>query len=146
MNCEKRGLILLIIISIACLAGCEFIRQPIKETPTAYQVQKGTTMIVILKPPLGSNENQRGDQFVGSLKHPISFKGKFIISKGSEIKGLVKRVIKYEKFGDRVNVFTKEPNKVASKIMKKCNVEKVTVRQATLEDVFLKLAGRALRD
>jgi hypothetical protein len=103
MNYKKRGLVLLIIITIY-FTGCEFIREPVKETPTAYQIQKGKTMVVILQTPLGSNENQRGDQFAGSLKHPISFKDKLIIPKGSEIKGLVKRVVKYEKFGDRAGL------------------------------------------
>lgn len=97
------GLVLFIILSV-CSVSCDFIRKSVKETPTAYQIQKGTTMVIVLQTPLGSNESQRGDQFVGSLKHPISFKGKFIIARGSEIKGLVKRVIKYEKFGDRAGL------------------------------------------
>ena len=97
------GLVLFIILSIYS-ASCDFIRESIKETSTAYQIQKDTAMVVILQTPLGSNENQRGDQFVCSLKNPISFKGKFILPKGSEIRGLVKRVVKYEKFGDRAGL------------------------------------------
>lgn len=103
MKYKTAGLILFIGISVY-LNGCGFIREPITETPAAYQIQKGTTMAVVLQTPLSSTENNRGDQFAGSLKHPVSFKGKFIIPRGSEVRGLVKRVIRYKKFGDRAGL------------------------------------------
>jgi lipooligosaccharide transport system ATP-binding protein len=53
---------------------------------------------------------------------------------------------KYEEFANRVHVFAAEPEELSSKLMKRCNFDKVTVRQASLEDVFLKLTKKALRD
>ncbi|MEM2921857.1 MAG: ABC transporter ATP-binding protein [Candidatus Bathyarchaeia archaeon] len=53
---------------------------------------------------------------------------------------------KYQAFGDMVNVFTDKPNRVASRLLRSCRIGKVTIRQASLEDVFLKLTGRALRE
>jgi lipooligosaccharide transport system ATP-binding protein len=53
---------------------------------------------------------------------------------------------KYEEFANRVHVFASEPEELTSKLMKRCDFDKVTVRQATLEDVFLKLTKKALRD
>jgi len=59
---------------------------------------------------------------------------------------LHKNGVKYEEFGERIHVFTNEPKELASKLMQRSRLERVTVRQASLEDVFLKLTGRALRD
>ncbi|MGC8850186.1 MAG: ABC transporter ATP-binding protein, partial [Candidatus Bathyarchaeia archaeon] len=52
----------------------------------------------------------------------------------------------FEEFGGKFHVFSKEPEKLASKLIPKCKTGKVTVRQATLEDVFLKLTGKGLRE
>jgi lipooligosaccharide transport system ATP-binding protein len=59
---------------------------------------------------------------------------------------LTENKVRYEVFGDRVHAFTDQPKKLVSKLMRRCQLEKVTVRHATLEDVFLKLTGRALRE
>ena len=59
---------------------------------------------------------------------------------------LTENEVRYEVFGDRVHAFTDQPKKLVSKLMRRCQLEKVTVRHATLEDVFLKLTGRALRE
>jgi len=59
---------------------------------------------------------------------------------------LTENKVRYEVFGDRVHAFTDQPKKLVSKLMQRCQLEKVTVRHATLEDVFLKLTGRALRE
>jgi lipooligosaccharide transport system ATP-binding protein len=53
---------------------------------------------------------------------------------------------RYEEFGDRVHIFSKNPKELASKLMGVCELESVTIRRATLEDVFLKLTGKVLRD
>ncbi|MBS7644752.1 MAG: ATP-binding cassette domain-containing protein [Candidatus Bathyarchaeia archaeon] len=52
----------------------------------------------------------------------------------------------FEKFGGRLHVLSKEPEKLASELIPKCKSGKITVRQATLEDVFLKLTGKGLRE
>jgi len=59
---------------------------------------------------------------------------------------LTENKVRYEVFGDRVHAFTDQPKKLVSKLMRRWQLEKVTVRHATLEDVFLKLTGRALRE
>ena len=51
-----------------------------------------------------------------------------------------------EPSGDMVHIFTNEPKEVLSHLMNECTVESTTVRESTLEDVFLKLTGRMLRE
>jgi lipooligosaccharide transport system ATP-binding protein len=52
----------------------------------------------------------------------------------------------YEVFGDMVQVFTDRPREVARELFESCNPGRVFVRRGTLEDVFLKLTGRRLRE
>ncbi|HUU76364.1 MAG TPA: ABC transporter ATP-binding protein [Methanoregulaceae archaeon] len=52
----------------------------------------------------------------------------------------------YEVFGDMVQVFTENPREVAKKLFDSCNPGRVFARRGSLEDVFLKLTGRALKD
>ena len=51
-----------------------------------------------------------------------------------------------ETFGDRVHVFTMQPHGVLERFLEKNPLSNVTIRNANLEDVFLKLTGRRLRD
>lgn len=53
---------------------------------------------------------------------------------------------RYEVFGDMVEVFSQQPKEVATRLLSTCNTGKVFVRRGSLEDVFLSLTGRALRD
>jgi lipooligosaccharide transport system ATP-binding protein len=53
---------------------------------------------------------------------------------------------RYEVFGDMVQVFTDRPREVAKSLFDNCNPGRVFARRATLEDVFLSLTGRALKD
>jgi lipooligosaccharide transport system ATP-binding protein len=53
---------------------------------------------------------------------------------------------KYEVFGDMVQVFTDQPREVARQLFDSCSPGRVFVRRGTLEDVFLKLTGRMLRE
>jgi len=53
---------------------------------------------------------------------------------------------RYEVFGDMVQVFTDRPREVAKNLFDNCNPGRVFARRATLEDVFLSLTGRALKD
>jgi lipooligosaccharide transport system ATP-binding protein len=52
----------------------------------------------------------------------------------------------FEVAGDTVHVFTSEPKEVLSKLMSECQIEQAAVRATTLEDLFLKLTGRSLRE
>jgi len=53
---------------------------------------------------------------------------------------------RYEVAGERIQVFTGRPREVADAIMGECSPIEVVARPAGLEDVFLKLTGRRLRD
>ncbi|HMK15968.1 MAG TPA: ABC transporter ATP-binding protein [Methanomicrobiales archaeon] len=53
---------------------------------------------------------------------------------------------RYELAGDRIQVFTGRPREVAAAIMEECSATEVVARPAGLEDVFLKLTGRRLRE
>ena len=53
---------------------------------------------------------------------------------------------RFEVFGDRLHVFTAQPHGVFERFLEKNQVTNVTIRNANLEDVFLKLTGRGLRD
>jgi len=48
--------------------------------------------------------------------------------------------------GDRIQVFTNQPRGVFSEILKKFEFKAAMIRDANLEDVFLKLTGRRLRE
>lgn len=50
-----------------------------------------------------------------------------------------------EKLGDRMQIFTDKPHGVFEGFLKEHQIKNVTIRNANLEDVFLKLTGRGLR-
>lgn len=50
-----------------------------------------------------------------------------------------------ETLGDRVQIFTDKPHGVFEGFLKEHQLKNVTIRNANLEDVFLKLTGRGLR-
>jgi len=52
----------------------------------------------------------------------------------------------YEIVGDTIYIYTDRPRKVVPALINVCKIAKVAAREATLEDVFLKLTGRALRE
>lgn len=54
--------------------------------------------------------------------------------------------LKTELAGESLHIFTDEPKETLSLLMDKCGVESTTVRESTLEDVFLKLTGRSLKE
>lgn len=55
--------------------------------------------------------------------------------------------VNYDLAGDVLQVFTDRPNEIAQELLEVCRHEAaVTVRPATLEDVFLRMAGRRLRE
>jgi lipooligosaccharide transport system ATP-binding protein len=51
-----------------------------------------------------------------------------------------------EVVSDRIQVFTNQPRGVFTEVMKKFNFKAAMIRDANLEDVFLKLTGRRLRE
>jgi lipooligosaccharide transport system ATP-binding protein len=51
-----------------------------------------------------------------------------------------------EVFGDQVRVFTNQPHGAFEQVVKKFPNKAMTIRNANLEDVFLKLTGRKLRE
>jgi len=52
----------------------------------------------------------------------------------------------YELAGERVQVFTSRPREVAATLLEECTQIEVVARPASLEDVFLKLTGRRLKE
>jgi lipooligosaccharide transport system ATP-binding protein len=52
----------------------------------------------------------------------------------------------YEILGDTIQVYTDNPQKITSALLEDCRLGQVIARKATLEDVFLKLTGRKLRE
>jgi len=53
---------------------------------------------------------------------------------------------RFEVYGDMVQAFSDRPREVARRILETCNPGRVFVRRGTLEDVFLRLTGRDLRE
>jgi lipooligosaccharide transport system ATP-binding protein len=54
--------------------------------------------------------------------------------------------VEIEVFGERVHVFTTQAHGVFERFLENNRGITVTIRNANLEDVFLKLTGRKLRD
>ena len=54
--------------------------------------------------------------------------------------------ITYEVAGDMIQVATESSRDIAKILLERCRPEKIITRPATLEDVFLKLTGRKLRE
>jgi lipooligosaccharide transport system ATP-binding protein len=59
---------------------------------------------------------------------------------------LAEMMVPYEEIGDTLQIATGSSRDVARALLERCSPEKVTTRPATLEDVFLKLTGRTLRE
>jgi len=57
-----------------------------------------------------------------------------------------KQEIQIDVAGDTVHIFTNEPKELLSQLVNECAIESTTVRETTLEDVFLKLTGRMLKE
>lgn len=51
-----------------------------------------------------------------------------------------------EKLSDRMQIFTPEPHGVFEGFLRENKIQNVTIRRANLEDVFLKITGRGLRE
>jgi lipooligosaccharide transport system ATP-binding protein len=55
-------------------------------------------------------------------------------------------IARFEVFGDRLHIFTSQSHGVFERFLERNPIKNVTIRNANLEDVFLKLTGRRLRD
>ncbi len=54
--------------------------------------------------------------------------------------------LKTELAGESLHIFVDEPKEIVTLLMDQCGIESTTVRESGLEDVFLKLTGRTLRE
>ena len=52
----------------------------------------------------------------------------------------------YDVFGDVVQIYTTKPQEIISALLAECGLGHITARAATLEEVFLKLTGKKLRE
>ena len=59
---------------------------------------------------------------------------------------LTEMKVPFEEIGDILQIATGSARDVARALLERCSPEKVLTRPATLEDVFLKLTGRTLRE
>lgn len=53
---------------------------------------------------------------------------------------------KYEIIGDVVHIYADNAREISEILLMECSISKISARPATLEDVFLKLTGRSLRE
>lgn len=67
--------------------------------------------------------------------------------KGPElIECLKRKEANYDVIGELVHIYTDNPKQIAEYLTMECSISKLSARPATLEDVFLKLTGRRLRE
>lgn len=59
---------------------------------------------------------------------------------------LQKNEASYEVMGDIIVIYTNDPMHITDQLSLECALDKITTRRATLEDVFLKITGRKLRE
>jgi lipooligosaccharide transport system ATP-binding protein len=59
---------------------------------------------------------------------------------------LTRQGAKYDVWGGTVQVYTTNPQEVIASLLNECELGTITARAATLEDVFLKLTGKKLRE
>jgi lipooligosaccharide transport system ATP-binding protein len=53
---------------------------------------------------------------------------------------------RFEVAGETIQVYTASPGETTKALLEQCSVGKIMARKATLEDVFLKLTGRKLKE
>jgi lipooligosaccharide transport system ATP-binding protein len=62
------------------------------------------------------------------------------------IECLAREGVAFDRFGDLVHITTDAPDALVQRLVEACNPSRLSVRNATLEDVFLRLTGRGLKD
>ena len=101
------NLLIPFVVAAVCLItapGCSTDRNLARQIEDGYELPAGTSFKVVLQSSLGCNTNSRGDSFSTRLKNPFLAKDKTILPAGTEITGLVNRVTRYEKLGDRASL------------------------------------------
>ncbi|MEM3382440.1 MAG: ABC transporter ATP-binding protein [Nitrososphaerales archaeon] len=69
------------------------------------------------------------------------------VEANSEILLCLQRMrLEFEVVGDMIHIFTDRPYDLMFTLMNQCRLNRTAVRSATLEDVFLRLTGRVLRE
>jgi lipooligosaccharide transport system ATP-binding protein len=69
------------------------------------------------------------------------------VEKSEEVIACLKRTeIVFEIFGDTIQIITDSSRDIARTLFENCQPKRIITRPATLEDVFLKLAGRTLKE
>ena len=53
--------------------------------------------------------------------------------------------VPFDRFGDLVHITTNAPDALVQRLVAACNPSRLSVRNATLEDVFLRMTGRGLK-
>ena len=59
---------------------------------------------------------------------------------------LIRLGARFEVAGETIQVYTASPGETTKALLEQCSVGKIMARKATLEDVFLKLTGRKLKE
>ncbi len=54
--------------------------------------------------------------------------------------------VEYQSEGDRIFLFTEKPEELQAQLMSKLQLKETVIREASLEDLFLKLTGREIRE
>jgi lipooligosaccharide transport system ATP-binding protein len=54
--------------------------------------------------------------------------------------------VEYQSEGDRIFLFTEKPEELQAQLMKTLQLKETVIREASLEDLFLKLTGREIRE
>jgi len=80
------------------------------------------------------------------IKKYVGIKVLEVDAKPEVLNYVLKKGERFEQFSDRICIFTNEPEKLIEKFTQKFKLEKTVIREASLEDVFLKLTGRGLRN
>ena len=80
---------LLICMTILLFLGCDALENPVKETNEGYEIMASAELIVVLRTPLSSNTNQRGDTFTTALKD-VFFKKKALKKAVASIEKMTK--------------------------------------------------------
>jgi lipooligosaccharide transport system ATP-binding protein len=70
-----------------------------------------------------------------------------IVNPGKDLESYLEgRSLAFERVNDRMYIYTNDLESVNRDIMRDFSITYSAMRKATLEDVFLKLTGRGLRD
>lgn len=101
-NLEK--IFLVFVMGLVIFGGCQALSSPIEKNEDGYLIKKGFDFELGLKTDLNSKKNNRGDTFRAVLLKPVKFGKNEVLKEGAEIRGLIKRVVKYERRGDRAGM------------------------------------------